>query len=167
MASELITEPPLILLDEPTSGLDSYMAENITAQLKRLAESGRTVVATIHQPSTDVFKTFDKVMLLTQGHLAYSGRTSELVAYFATVGFACPKLTNPAEFVLEVLSLDKDRLDQSQQNIDSIVSAFRPTDNLISVSGSFNKIKITQAPMGLQIKLLVKRTFVQMKRNPV
>ena len=93
VASELITEPPLILLDEPTSGLDSYMAENITAQLKSLAKSGRTVVATIHQPSTDVFNTFDKVMLLSQGHVAYNGRTSKIVAYFASIGFPCPKVS--------------------------------------------------------------------------
>ena len=49
-----ITDPPLMFCDEPTSGLDSFMAQNVVAVLKTLAERGKTVICTIHQPSSEV-----------------------------------------------------------------------------------------------------------------
>mmetsp|Transcript_36401 Transcript_36401/g.55872 ORF Transcript_36401/g.55872 Transcript_36401/m.55872 type:complete len:89 (+) Transcript_36401:758-1024(+) len=52
---ELITDPRLILLDEPTSGLDSSTALRIISMLKKEVEQGMTVIATIHQPSGDIF----------------------------------------------------------------------------------------------------------------
>ena len=54
MAMEMITNPCILFLDEPTSGLDTFTAYSVVSILKELAESGRTVVATIHQPSSDV-----------------------------------------------------------------------------------------------------------------
>jgi ATP-binding cassette, subfamily G (WHITE), eye pigment precursor transporter len=50
----------LLFLDEPTSGLDSYMAQNILKTLKMMAGKGRTIVCTIHQPSSEVFELFDR-----------------------------------------------------------------------------------------------------------
>jgi len=52
---ELITDPSLILLDEPTSGLDSFKALQIVKLLKKLADQGKTVISTIHQPSSESF----------------------------------------------------------------------------------------------------------------
>ena len=60
---QALTNPSVMLADEPTSGLDSFMAESVVQQLQDLARTGRTIVATIHQPSSDVFRLFDKVML--------------------------------------------------------------------------------------------------------
>jgi ABC-type multidrug transport system ATPase subunit len=61
---ELITDPSLLLLDEPTSGLDSSTAHRIIKMLKREADEGMTVIATIHQPSGDVFQLFDRLIVL-------------------------------------------------------------------------------------------------------
>ena len=61
---ELITEPNMILLDEPTSGLDSSTALRIVKMLKKEAENGMTIVATIHQPSGEVFSLFDRLIVL-------------------------------------------------------------------------------------------------------
>ena len=61
---ELITDPMVILLDEPTSGLDSSTAFKIVQLLKNEAKSGKTVIATIHQPSGRVFMQFDRLLLL-------------------------------------------------------------------------------------------------------
>lgn len=61
---ELITNPSLIFLDEPTTGLDSYTATQVMRTLRDLANSGRTIVQTIHQPNSDIFELFDKLMLL-------------------------------------------------------------------------------------------------------
>uniref|UniRef100_A0A0L8HMM2 ABC transporter domain-containing protein n=2 Tax=Octopus bimaculoides TaxID=37653 RepID=A0A0L8HMM2_OCTBM len=59
-ASEILTDPPLIFLDEPTSGLDSYLAKNLIQVLKNMASRGRTIITTIHQPSSEIFTMFDE-----------------------------------------------------------------------------------------------------------
>lgn len=64
---EIITDPSMIFLDEPTTGLDSYTAQTVVEILRSLALSGRTVIATIHQPNSDTFAYFDKLMLLSHG----------------------------------------------------------------------------------------------------
>ena len=70
---ELITEPSLLLLDEPTSGLDSATALRITRVLKKEAERGMTILATIHQPSADLLLNFDRVISLSEGYTIYNG----------------------------------------------------------------------------------------------
>lgn len=65
---ELITDPNLILLDEPTSGLDSSTAYRIIKMLRNEARNGMTVIATIHQPSGEVFQLFDRLVVLQDGN---------------------------------------------------------------------------------------------------
>lgn len=60
----MITNPSLIFLDEPTTGLDSYTATQLMQILKNLADSGRTIIQTIHQPNSEIFEKFDRLMLL-------------------------------------------------------------------------------------------------------
>ena len=57
---QVLTNPPLLFADEPTSGLDSFMAQSLIASLQRLAASGRTIMCTIHQPSSEVYAMFDR-----------------------------------------------------------------------------------------------------------
>ena len=71
IAIELIREPGILLLDEPTSGLSSADSENIMQILKSYARSGHMVVLNIHQPSSDVFKMFDKLLFLDQEAMPY------------------------------------------------------------------------------------------------
>ena len=68
---ELITDPSLIMLDEPTSGLDSFKAYQIVNMLKKRARKGRTIIATIHQPSSEAFRLFDDLILMTDGYIIY------------------------------------------------------------------------------------------------
>ena len=68
---ELITNPSLILFDEPTSGLDSFKAVQIVKLLKKLARSGKTVISTIHQPSSESFLLFDRLILMCDGNCVY------------------------------------------------------------------------------------------------
>lgn len=69
---ELITDPSLILLDEPTSGLDSFKALSIVKLMRRLARRhGKTVVSTIHQPSSEAFAMFDRLILMCDGYIVY------------------------------------------------------------------------------------------------
>ncbi len=68
---ELITNPSLLFLDEPTTGLDSTTALNVLELLKHLAENGRNIVSTIHQPSSEIFGQFDNLILMVRGNIIY------------------------------------------------------------------------------------------------
>lgn len=101
---ELITEPSLLFLDEPTTGLDSFTSENIVDLLKDIANSGRTVTCTIHQPNSEMFSKFDQLMLMAQGHMIYHSKASKAVKYFSNIGFECPETMNPADFFMNIIS---------------------------------------------------------------
>ncbi|XP_050299547.1 ATP-binding cassette sub-family G member 1 [Anthonomus grandis grandis] len=102
MALELIDDPPILFLDEPTTGLDSSAATQCILLLKTLAERGRTIVCTIHQPSATLYHTFSQVYVMAQGKCLYQGAPANTVPYLASQGFICPKYHNPADFLIEV-----------------------------------------------------------------
>ena len=82
---ELIREPAILFLDEPTSGLSSRDSENILDLLKELALKGKLLFVVIHQPSSDIFKMFDRLIILdTGGFLIYNGNPIESIVYFKT-----------------------------------------------------------------------------------
>mmetsp|Transcript_2454 Transcript_2454/g.3750 ORF Transcript_2454/g.3750 Transcript_2454/m.3750 type:complete len:507 (-) Transcript_2454:27-1547(-) len=103
---ELITNPSLIFLDEPTTGLDSHTATSVMKILRDLANQGRTVVQTIHQPNTDIFESFDRLMLLAQGKIIYYNDKEKSIDYFGSIGFPCPNLTNPADYFMSIMSIE-------------------------------------------------------------
>jgi ABC-type multidrug transport system ATPase subunit len=83
IALELIREPSVLFLDEPTSGLSSRDSENILDLLKELTLKGKLVFVVIHQPSSDIFKMFDRLLILdTGGYLIYNGDPIESIMYF-------------------------------------------------------------------------------------
>jgi ABC transport system ATP-binding/permease protein len=83
IALELIREPAVLFLDEPTSGLSSRDSENVIDLLKELSLKGKLVVVVIHQPSSDIFKMFDKIIIMdTGGYPVYYGNPVEAVTYF-------------------------------------------------------------------------------------
>jgi ABC transport system ATP-binding/permease protein len=80
---ELIREPAVMFLDEPTSGLSSRDSENILDLLKDLARKGKLLFIVIHQPSSEIFKMFDKLIILdTGGYLIYNGNPIDSIEYF-------------------------------------------------------------------------------------
>jgi ABC-type multidrug transport system ATPase subunit len=92
IALALITRPKVLFLDEPTSGLDSHMANGVVAAVRQLAREGRTVVATIHAPTSYAFTLFDDLFMLQSGGLAiYSGPVAGVRPHFEAVGFPFPK----------------------------------------------------------------------------
>ena len=83
IALELIREPSILFLDEPTSGLSSRDSENILDLLKELTIKGKLVFVVIHQPSSEIFKMFDRLIILdTGGYLIYTGDPVESISYF-------------------------------------------------------------------------------------
>lgn len=81
-----------------SSGLDSYSCTNMIAYLKQLAQQGRTVICTIHQPSAKLFEKFDLVYILAYGKCLYQGHSSKLVPFLQSVSLPCPKFHNPADY---------------------------------------------------------------------
>ncbi|CAN6848727.1 unnamed protein product [Brassica oleracea] len=103
IGQEMLVNPSLLLLDEPTSGLDSTTAARLVATLRSLARGGRTVVTTIHQPSSRLYRMFDKVLVLSDGSPIYSGDSGRVMEYFGSIGFQPESsFVNPADFVLDL-----------------------------------------------------------------
>ncbi|CAK9136210.1 unnamed protein product [Ilex paraguariensis] len=111
IAVELVANPSIIFMDEPTTGLDARAAAIVMRAVKNVADTGRTIVCTIHQPSIDIFEAFDEVILLKiGGRMIYSGplgqRSSRIIEYFEGI-LGVPKIRNnynPATWMLEVTS---------------------------------------------------------------
>lgn len=104
---ELITDPTLIFLDEPTTGLDSFTATSVMETLGDLARKDqRTVISTIHQPNSDIYEMFDRLLLLAKGKIIYFNEARFAVDYFGSIGFQCPDLSNPADFFMSMMSIE-------------------------------------------------------------
>ncbi|ETW86763.1 ABC transporter [Heterobasidion irregulare TC 32-1] len=106
---ELASKPELLLfLDEPTSGLDAQSAWNLVRFLRKLASQGQAILCTIHQPSSLLFESFDRLLLLERGgHTVYFGDigadSGVLREYLARHGAECPSNVNPAEYMLDAI----------------------------------------------------------------
>ena len=100
---ELVAEPSLLFLDEPTSGLDSFAAAQVMKLLGKVAhEAGNTVLFTIHQPSSNIFGTFDQLILLHKGRVMHQGAVASIGADYEQHGYPVPNQYNPADWVIDV-----------------------------------------------------------------
>jgi len=68
-----------------------------------MTRAGLTVISSIHQPSSQMFELFDKLLLLVDGRPVYFGQLNEAVNYFGTIGFKCEKFYNPADFMMGLI----------------------------------------------------------------
>ncbi|XP_022634879.1 pleiotropic drug resistance protein 1-like [Vigna radiata var. radiata] len=115
IAVELVANPSIIFMDEPTSGLDARAAAIVMRTVRNTVDTGRTVVCTIHQPSIDIFESFDELFLMKQGgQEIYAGplghHSSNLINYFEEIqGISKIKDGyNPATWMMEVTSSAKE-----------------------------------------------------------
>lgn len=104
----LLAEPALLVADEPTTGLDAHQAQRVVTLLRDTADScGLPAVATLHQPRSSIWATLDDVLLLApRGRVVYHGRRDAALAYFESTGHPCPPNTNPAEHLIDLVSVD-------------------------------------------------------------
>ncbi|XP_017975825.1 PREDICTED: pleiotropic drug resistance protein 3 isoform X4 [Theobroma cacao] len=111
IAVELVSNPSIIFMDEPTSGLDARAAAIVMRVVKNIVNTNRTIVCTIHQPSIDIFESFDELILMKRGgQMIYSGElgqhSSRLIEYFEGIP-GVPRIKenhNPATWMLDVTS---------------------------------------------------------------
>ncbi|XP_021342163.1 ABC transporter G family member 14-like [Mizuhopecten yessoensis] len=108
IACELLTDPDIFLVDEPTSGLDSSTAHSLMVQLKNYAtEYNKTIVVTIHQPSSKIFHMFSSLLLLVEGQSVYCGPAPSAIPHFTCLGFPYNSRFNPADYLLGLLDSDE------------------------------------------------------------
>ena len=105
---ELAAKPEILFLDEPSSGLDGQSALTIILLLRKLADSGQSIICTIHQPAAELVEIFDSLILLTHGgKVAYDGPMGKSCAapleYLSTHGRSYHATENPAEYFLDVI----------------------------------------------------------------
>ncbi|SPO07611.1 related to A.gambiae ATP-binding-cassette protein [Cephalotrichum gorgonifer] len=139
IAVQVLTDPRILLLDEPTSGLDAFTANSIMEVLQGLAAEGRTVILTIHQARSDLFKHFGNVLLLARGgHCVYTGKAAEMLGYFRGHGYECPRHANPADFVMDLISVDlreEGRERESREKVTKLIAAWKEAEGNVPEAG--------------------------------
>lgn len=119
VALELVSNPPIIFLDEPTTGLDVVAIKQCISLLKILANNGRTVICTIHQPTFPILTLFNNVYILAKGKCVYTGDPKQLVPFMDSSNYICPKTHNPSDFIMETLQSDPKGIDVMVNKIDN------------------------------------------------
>ncbi|CAG8942586.1 unnamed protein product [Penicillium salamii] len=183
VASQLITCPKILFLDEPTSGLDSTASYEVISYAKELARiNNLIIIASIHQPSTTTFKLFDKLLLLSSGRTCYFGKTGDTETYFDRIGYSIPLQTNPAEFLLDLVSSDfSGSKEPADERVRAIQNAWKESAQSILVDHQISERvnsaeKVTKSwteedmtrPNGLSITMaLLHRSFIKSYRDVV
>jgi ABC-type multidrug transport system ATPase subunit len=177
IAVQILTDPRVLLLDEPTSGLDAFTASSIMEVLQGLANEGRTLILTIHQSRSDLFQQFGSVLLLARGGFpVYSGSSVGMLPHFGSLGFPCPTTTNPADFALDLITVDLQdpaREEKTRSIVQSLIDSWS-SGNFIAVQ---NPTTIsTPAELGALIRksssffsaypILVHRASINFRRQP-
>ncbi|KAK9821260.1 hypothetical protein WJX74_004512 [Apatococcus lobatus] len=145
---ELLINPAVLLLDEPTSGLDSTTAMRLLTTLRQLAQGGRAIIPTIHQPSSRLFQQLDKLLLLSKGHCLYYGMSDQVDTWFDHLGYTLPYKINIADFILDLASADVTKInrdgEQSRQFLIKCSEAYmqrHPTNGFKNVDPDLMTLK--------------------------
>ncbi|PBK66488.1 P-loop containing nucleoside triphosphate hydrolase protein [Armillaria solidipes] len=180
IAVQVLTEPQVLMLDEPTSGLDAFTAASILDVLAQLAKEGRTIITTLHQSSSELYKRFGNVLLLAKGgRVAYSGPASEMLDYMSSVGFECPSMMNPADFALDVVSVDTREAEQEELGlvkVNKLVKAFKDrqeaegrvlplSERQMGVSTNFKGYERKMLSIATALPILLKRGVLTFLRQ--
>ena len=88
--------------------------------MEKLAKKGRTIIATIHQPNSEIFAKFDQLMILALGRIIYFNSSKLAVRYFDELGYECPKKINPAEYFMKILSAENFMKPEHNGDLDQI-----------------------------------------------
>ncbi|KAG1689826.1 hypothetical protein DVH05_001860 [Phytophthora capsici] len=170
-ATEILTNPSILFADEPTSGLDSFMAETVIKQLQQIARDGRTVLATIHQPSSEVFAIFDQLYLLSDGSPVYQGKANESVDYFTSLGYPCPPQINPSDyFMRQLVVIDKATDQVGVARVEALKEEWRKHVKLehlesISMLQSEQQLENSRVNLLTQVSVLAQRNILRFLRD--
>ncbi|XP_026315523.1 ATP-binding cassette sub-family G member 4-like [Hyposmocoma kahamanoa] len=191
---ELVSDPPVMFLDEPTSGLDSSISKQMVYLLHLLARQGRTVVATMHQPSALLLNMVDRLYAVVAGRCAYMGSVTMLLPYLKHVNLTCPPYHNPVDFLIEICAENANLLVEHSENgkntqwitnicqetdsklevltrqystCDEVNLTILPTRNEESTNKILMKLKSTYSTsFWKQFATLTRRSLLSLWRNP-
>lgn len=166
IALEILTKPPLLFLDEPTSGLDSAAAFFIIQMLRQMTRDGnKTVVSSIHQPSSEVFALFDDLFLLSGGEVVYFGDAKLATKFFAEAGLPCPIKRNPADHFLRCINSDFDRVNATLKgSIKHISESEAFSDPLLSLGTTEIKAMLIDRFKSSEYALMTKRKISELSK---
>lgn len=181
LAVQMLSNPSVLFCDEVTTGLDAATAFQLVATLKALADKGRTIICSIHQPRSEIWQLFEHVLLLAKGSPLYSGRSVECLPYFENLGYILPPFVNPAEFLIDLAAVDtrsSEAEESSATRVQGLTQAFETSpenkglqavqEKSIVPNGSVvEKSRQHHATLGHQIKILTQRTFKVTFRDPM
>eukprot|EP00730_Choanoeca_flexa_P018439 TRINITY_DN8966_c0_g1_i2.p1 TRINITY_DN8966_c0_g1~~TRINITY_DN8966_c0_g1_i2.p1 ORF type:complete len:624 (+),score=144.40 TRINITY_DN8966_c0_g1_i2:106-1977(+) len=161
---ELISNPAVLFLDEPTSGLDAASAASIMQLLARLAQDmGLLVVASVHQPATDIFLSFDQLLLLSSGRTAFFGSARASLDYFEKLGYPSPTHANPADHLLKLVNSD---FEESKDRVNVILDAWQPA--MLAADNRAITMPEDRSPGFLgKTAILMKRSALDYLKNPL
>jgi ATP-binding cassette subfamily G (WHITE) protein 1 len=181
---EVVTNPAMIFLDEPTSGLDTYTAYSVIRMLKALANGqGRTVVATVHQPSSEIYHLFDDLLIMAQGKIMFYGTAERAIEYFGEAGYQCPTFTNPSDYFFMRILKDTDEVDgegevveDSQERIEGLLERWLESEDYVKMKADMRQaaagnegVSVTalrhRAPFMRQFWFLLNRASKNALRN--
>lgn len=144
VAVELVSMPNLLVADEPTSGIDSKMSENVMTAIASLARQRQIpCFCTLHQPRSSIWHMLDSVILMaTGGKIIYTGSRKDAILYFSSLGYECPSQTNPAEFLIDLVSVDPE----------NVVQAVKDTERINKLAYEFTQYTRKQTKTSLSSK---------------
>ncbi|OMJ68363.1 hypothetical protein SteCoe_34220 [Stentor coeruleus] len=164
IAVELVFNPSVLFLDEPTTGLDSFIALQIMNMLIRLSkERNSTIIATIHQPSSQIFNNFDKLLLMSFGSSIYMGRAQSVIGFLENSNFPIPKNYNPADHCMNVLSKEEFKNIEYREKI---MSKFQYKMTMTEGELDIPRAHF-QVPTYYAFWVLLNRALREMFRNPI
>ncbi|KAL1462687.1 hypothetical protein WDU94_014504 [Cyamophila willieti] len=180
-ATELLTDPAILLCDEPTTGLDSFSASKLIRMMHDLtAQRKKTVLCTIHQPSSELIDLFDKIILLADSRTAFIGSTEAALAFLESQGYPCPYGYNPADFLIKSLAVTSDEI-SSRRRLKRICDEFSVSDfskemeleinyqthvGTYDFLADFNSRKIKKPFWFTIMFVLIRRSFLNVVRDP-
>ncbi|KAN0070025.1 P-loop containing nucleoside triphosphate hydrolase protein [Elaphomyces granulatus] len=177
IAIQILTDPKVLLLDEPTSGLDAFTATSIIEVLNGLAAEGRTLILTIHQSRSDLFQCFTNLLLLARGgYPVYSGKGEEMLPYFGSLGYECSRRTNPADFALDLITVDLQQEDQeavTRKRVQHLITNWEQTPSdprqktsKIATPAELGSLKRQMHPFRVTFPLVLHRSTINIFRQP-
>lgn len=182
LAVQLLANPSVLFCDEVTTGLDAASAFQLVKTLKQLAQKGRTIIITIHQPRSEIWGLFDHLLLLTRGSPVYSGPAEPCLQYFAKLGHELPPFVNPAEYLIDLAAIDTRSAEFEEVSfarVENLKEAWRASPgNVVEPKTSENKTrpetpgdsgseKIGHSTFGRQVRVQTLRTLKTTYRDPM
>ena len=173
IATELISNPSILMLDEPISGLDSFNAKIVINILRNMANKGKTIILTVHQPGDFLFSTFDRIIFMQEGRFAYQGPRYDCTRYFSAIGLDCPKHSNPGEYYIKLFHIEnRHSINESEKKLMKLVHKTYVRSHSTLDTIDYKDLNIHKSLFRVsrsfwaQVYYLTKRGFKGYLRNP-